>query len=85
VRFASDFIWTDDSGVVYVKPVKTEDIKKENELSRMLGKRLAVTGVLQFRESDPPQPPGEPIGGLVQEHFFIDISKATIRPAGVER
>jgi hypothetical protein len=81
----SDFIRTDDPGAVYVKPVKTEDIKKQNDLSRMIGKRLAVTGVLLFRKSDPPQPPDQLPVGLVYEHFYIDISQATIRPAGVER
>src|SRR6476659_8600351 len=49
----SEFIYTDDPGAVYVKPLKTEDIKKSNELSRMVGKRLAVTGKLRFREHIP--------------------------------
>src|SRR5438045_7776636 len=71
----SDFIRTDDPGAVYVKAVKTEDIKKENELSRMLGKSLAVNGVVSFRESEPPHPPGQLRVGLVEEHCLIEIEK----------
>jgi len=81
----SNFVWTDDPGAVYVKSLRTEDIKKASELARMLGKRLAVTGVLRFRESDPPQPPGQLPIGLVYEHFYIDIAKAKIRTTSVDR
>jgi hypothetical protein len=81
----SDFIWTDDPGAVYVRACKTEDIKTENELSRMLGKRLVVTGVLRFREADPPQPPDQQPAGLVPEHFYVDIATAWIRTTAAER
>lgn len=78
----SEFIYTDDPGAVYVKLLKTEDIKKSNELSRMVGKRLAVTGKLRFRE-DIPSP--SPDIAAIREHFFIDIGEAAIRTIGQDR
>jgi hypothetical protein len=85
----SDFVWTDDPGAVYVRATKTADVKKEDELSRqMTGKRIAVTGKLQFAEEVVPRNPDGSVRTdvtRISEHFYIDIADATIRAAGYER
>jgi hypothetical protein len=85
----SDFVWTDDPGAVYVLATKSDDIKKQDELSRQMGKgRIAVTGKLQFAEKVVPKNPDGSVRtdvSIIKEHFYIDIADATIRPVGRER
>ena len=85
----SDFVYTDDPGAVYVRSTKSGDVKKEDELSNQMGgKRIAVTGKLQFFEEVVPKNPDGSVRtnvSIIEEHFYIDIADATIRAAGHER
>ena len=85
----SDFVWTEDPGAVYVRAINSADIEKAVNLSRqMLGKRIVVTGKLQFDEGVVPKNPDGSVRtdlARIPEHFYIDIAEARIRTAGHER
>jgi hypothetical protein len=53
----SHFVWMDDPGAVYIRATKPEEFKKEREIVRQMdGKRVTVTGKLQFAEVVPKIP-----------------------------
>jgi hypothetical protein len=85
----SNFVWTDDPGAVYVRSTKTADIEKAVQLSRQMhGKRISVTGKLQFDEEVVPRNLDGSVRtdvSRIEEHFYIDIAEAAIRAAGRER
>ena len=85
----SEFVYTDDPGAVYLRATKPADIKKEDELyDQMHGKRIAVTGKLQFAKEVVPKNPDGSVRtdvSRIPEHFYIDIADATFRIAGRER
>jgi hypothetical protein len=78
----AEFVAIDDGGSVHLKAATAEGIAKKVELGRLIGKRVSVTGTLQYSENTPPLRPD--VSGI-PEHFYIDIAQATIRKAGQER
>jgi hypothetical protein len=78
----SEAVETDDGGVVHVMSLTPKAIGKSNDLHALLGKRVSVTGKLQYREQGPFR---GPLVARMPEHFYIDITDAIIRTAGEER
>jgi hypothetical protein len=78
----SEFIGTDDGGLVFIRATKSADVWRETELAKSsIGKALKMTGTLRF---SPERPPSRPDVSGIDEHFYIDITEAIIRSAGAQ-
>jgi hypothetical protein len=76
----AEYVATDDGGAVYLMVTRPQDAGALDELlTKLDGKRVMVSGRLQYRKRVPPPEPGI---SAIPEHFFIDVSTLKVEAIG---